>query len=212
MEVMEEEVTATPFGATVRDGEPYCFDAFSAQDVRTSVRITHIAYHPPTSMEDVESFYAAHPEAPRPVKSSSSSAGLTFAVAEVEDLSIGNEPRRVVVGCFPLDLQRVQQAASSSSSSSSSSGVMKFQYEQRALLPLDTDVIRGVNIRLDGDGCVKLYMKGPGEIYFYGEQFSALIPEWENHRFFKVGEDDEEEEEFSDMSEGELNEMFRRAR
>lgn len=200
LDVPEEEITTTAFAATVTEDESYCFEGFAAQDVRTSLRLTHISYHPPASLAALESYYSNHPTASPPI-TTTDGRRVTYAVAEVEDIGIGMEQSRFVVGCFPLDLGRL-----------SSGGTMSFPHGHEMLLQQPTDVLRCVNIRLDVDGSVRLHMRGPGAVFFYGEQLSALIPEWENHRFFKVDGDDEEMMEDSDMSDGELNDMLRHAR
>lgn len=186
-----DEVTSTPFSATVEDGSPYCFQSFASQDVRVSVRITHIAYVPPASTEELAGFVAPP----------SSSTQMMYAVAEVEDITLDNKLQRTVVGCFPLDLRRLKAPEA----------CLSFQYGYAALAPVATDVVKGINILLDCDGSVSLFMKGPGKVVFYGEQFSALIPEWKNHRIFTVGDDDEEQVE-SDLSEGEISDMLRHSR
>lgn len=242
-----EDITITPFSATVLEGEPFCFDKLAAQDVHSSLRITHVSYLPPISMEALEEYYRSHPEAARPVSvkgevahrhhssstsvpSSHSSYPLTYAVAEVEDLSFGNELKRTVIGCFPLDLRRLPPSATSAKASNSgsstavssvvagsaegnSTALLTFPHGLQLLAPVDTDILRDINIQLDCDGFVKLSMRGPGSIYFYGEQRSLLIPEWKNHHFFKVDADDEEKEADSDdLDDDELAEMFRLAR
>lgn len=237
-----DEITTTPFSATVQEGKPFCFDKLVAQDVRSSLRITHVSYLPPTSMEALEEYYQSNTEAIRPVSvkgevaqglpSSATPAPspprrypLTYAVAEVEDLSFGNALKRTVIGCFPLDLRRLPPSASSpqtsnsgsvlagSAEGNSSTSLLTFQHGFQLLAPVDTDILRNINIQLDIDGFVKLSMRGPGMIFFYGEQRSLLIPEWRNHHFFNVGADDEEKEADSDdLDEDEMVEMFRLAR
>lgn len=240
--------TSTPFSALVREGEPFCWSELAAQDVHSSLRITHVSYLPPTSMEELKEYYKAHPEAPRPVRvqgktiphafpnhgthssnsTSNSSYQMTYAVAEVEDFSVGGEMRRMVIGCFPLDLRRLPpsepepsttpstttlSSALSANKERSEENFLSFQHGLQILVPVDSDVMRNIRIQLDCDGSVKLHMRGPGQLFFYGEQRSLLLPEWKNHHFFAVNPDDEErEEESEDMNDEELVEMFRLAR
>lgn len=273
--------TATPFSAVVREGEPFCLNQLAAQDVLSSLLITHVSYLPPTSLEELKKYYQTHPEVPKPIRvyedatprelqdsgnnNSTTSTKhkkkhtqetdtphhhdvnnsnprtsylMTYAVAEIEDFSVGNELRRVTIGCFPLDFRRLPSSGSTSNVTPSSSATtatsraitsspsipsgnkksnkdscIAVPHGMQLLVPVDTDVLRNLHVQLDCDGFVKLLMRGPGELFFYGEQRSLLLPEWKNHHFFRVGEDDEEiEEDSADMDVGELAEMFRLAR
>lgn len=198
--MLTDEPTSTPFEVTVAEGEPFSFQDVVTHNGVDSVWITHIAYHPPACAADLATYYAAHPKSHSLAATTGPSGEkMTYAVAEIEDLSIGNEPRRVVIGCFPLDLTRIPRAGSAANDS-----VINFSHGVSRVAPVPTDVIQNMNIVLDLDGHVNLYVRGPGEVVFYGVQQSVQLPDWEGHRLAQ-GEDDGEG---GQMTDGELALMF----
>lgn len=214
---MDEEVTITSLRVTVSDEESYHFALGAAHDVTSSIRLTHITYTPPKSRAEWEAYYDRHPELPRPTF-----AKDTISVAaRVRTLTYGNEIKSFVVACFPLDTQRISidshsGAAASSSKKGDTTSAVRLGGLFDVAMPLPTDIVSGLNVRLDVDGSATLEVEGPGRVTFVGEQFSALIPEWMNHGMFRVGPDGNEvDEEFVDsdeIDEDELAEMFRLAR
>ncbi|CCW63068.1 unnamed protein product [Phytomonas sp. EM1] len=224
------DITSTAFRATVSEEEPFNFAAYASQDIHASVRITHLYYTPPSSLKDLREYYDKRPgtrEANREVVAflqqleegqttpCSSSTPLAqpppvlSVVAKVRSLTANNQVASFVIACFPFDLNRLTRIPSLPASAASSSE--KPKSPSLAVLPgipvVPSDVVGCLNIRLDVDGSVGFEVEGPGRVTFFGEQSSALIPEWMNHHMFSVGKDDEEMPE--DDSDDGFDEMYR---
>lgn len=223
----ETDITSTPFRVTVSQDEAYQFGQYAAQDVTASVRLTHLTYTPPTSKAAWEAYYAAH-TGPTPVLGKS----VVSVTARVRTLLLDGSVGTFVIGCFPLDSSRVIGLDRDSAALEAvppptppSSSLPATQHMQRfndlfdVVLPVPTDVAANLDVRLDVDGSVELIVDGPGQVTFSGEQYSALIPEWMNHRMFRVGagdeempDDEEEGDDDGDLSDDEMAEMYRLAR
>lgn len=201
-----QEITSTLFRATVSESESYQFAQYASQDVNASVRITHLAYTPPSS--ETWSEYWQHRKQPAPP------AGTVLSVAaKVRTLQLDNTIKSFVIAAFPLNTSRIATEMAEAPSASASPSTITFAGPLEVVMPVPSDIASDLSIRLDVDGSVELEVEGPGQVAFVGEQFSALVPEWMNHRMFHVGPGDEEApEEEIDMDEEEWEEMFRLAR
>ncbi|EKF28256.1 hypothetical protein MOQ_008004 [Trypanosoma cruzi marinkellei] len=216
-----EEVTATSFRVMVSEAEPYGFQTCAAQQLQSSVRITHITFTPP-SPEELEA-YMQHREklasATPPCGRDVSICPATFA--RLRTLCASGELESHTMACFPWSqneetttaLMAVHGNDESNKNKSKNSKNKKGEsqllqstttaaahpLEQVQLaglfdvvLPRQTDICSNVDLRFDVDGSVWLEVVGPGSVTFFGEQNSSLIPEWLSHRFFTVSDDDEE--------------------
>nr|CCC94161.1 conserved hypothetical protein [Trypanosoma congolense IL3000] len=209
---MEEyhEVTSTSFRVVVFEARPYSFDECISQQVRSSVRITHIAFTPPTA-DDVES-YASHQQKrhqnqARTLKESfnANSAPRQATLARLTTFCASGKLETHTLACFPWGACTLSHAAATGTDDGDiKRGAGHDPLPARVqlggvydvALPQLSDVCGNVDIRFDVDGSVRLEVVGPGSVTFFGEQYSALIPEWLDHHFFTL--DDEESEEISD--------------
>ncbi|EPY25742.1 hypothetical protein STCU_06501 [Strigomonas culicis] len=198
----------------------------AAQDVHASVEITHMVYTPPQSMEELRAYLTTRGR-PAPVEGESHVLSVT---AQVRTLGMSNKLESYVVAAFPLETRRVVEIEKEKQKLVTRKGVpepgdaaavppvLALGEHSFVVTPAASDIVACVRIRLDVDASAQLSVVGPGTVMFYGEQHSALIPEWENHRIFRVNEDDEEvdgeedEEEESEMDDDELRDMFRYSR
>ncbi|SCU69776.1 uncharacterized protein TEOVI_000134500 [Trypanosoma equiperdum] len=223
---MEErdEITATSFRVVVLEERPYSFEECAAQQVRSSVRVTHIAFTPPT-VEEVESYVKRQQQTRKQklssrVKTYGDAALRQLTLANLTTLCASGKMESHTVACFPWGfpgncgtVAGPLNLESEGSSKRTIGADNLFQLEQVRLggvytvvLPRMSDLCSNVDIRFDVDGFVQLEVVGPGSVTFFGEQYSSLIPEWLNHHFFNV-EDGEEHEEDSD--EDDIAQMYR---
>lgn len=199
--MMDRDVTATPFRAMVSEEAPFRFADCLSKDVQASVRITHMTYTPPTSQEEWDAYYAAHPDQPKP----SLGGSTVYTVGEIKTFTASKKVETFVLACFPLDTNRVCTLDTASASAAAVSGpdfasesLVRFGRFFDVVVPAPSDIASALNIRFTPDGYTELLVRGPGHVTFFGEQLSALIPEWANHRFFTVNDEDEEEEVLDD--------------
>ncbi|KAG8345560.1 hypothetical protein ERJ75_001448200 [Trypanosoma vivax] len=226
-----DEVTATSFRVTVVEATPYCFQAYTTQQVQSSVRITHIAFTPPSAEEARARHHIAKQCSGKfavgKEREGLEAAGDAVTLASLSALGASGKVERYTIACFPwcLPAGGVEAAASVGEKEAAASesrgkkrtkdglhlaGPMQVQLGGifDVTLPRQSDLCSNIDLRFDVDGSVQLEVVGPGSVTFFGEQYSALIPEWLNHQFFTVGDDDEEGEDCSD-DEDHITEMYR---
>ncbi|EPY39574.1 hypothetical protein AGDE_02797 [Angomonas deanei] len=184
------QVTRTNFKATVSESEPYDFSLFTSQDVNTSVKLSQLVYTPPASVEEFNTYYEGKGQQPPAVEK----GNVISVAAKIKGFTSNNKLETFTIAAFALDPARLQKSAEKKSS---------------AKTPTDailSDVAHNLKILLDIDGSVEFLVEGPGSVVFYGEQLTTLVSNG------RPGDDSDSENQGSDMSEGELDEMFRLSR
>ncbi|GET91789.1 hypothetical protein, conserved [Leishmania tarentolae] len=182
----------TFFQASVQDGKPYRWTALDTSlDVSGSLRLSHLVYLPPPSLEVLRA-YEASPGI--------SLAGNVFSVrAIVRTLTSNNKVEDYVVACFPLDVRRLANAQTFTVPSTelhesgaaaavatslppySVTSLLPCRQDASAglsssfLLPCPTDIATQLNIRLGLDGFTELRVDGPGTVVFTGEQRLTMV-------------------------------------
>lgn len=181
----------TFFQASVQDGEPYRWTALDTSlDVNGSLRLSHLVYLPPPSLEVLRAY-----EGPRGI---SPAATVHSVRAIVRTLTSNNKVEEYVVACFPLDVQRLTYAQTFTVPSTevdhsdaaaaaaplpkcTVASLLPRRHDASAglsntfLLPCPTDIATQLNIRLGLDGFTELRVDGPGTVVFTGEQRLTMV-------------------------------------
>ncbi|TPP55635.1 hypothetical protein CGC20_11145 [Leishmania donovani] len=185
----------TFFQASVQDGEPYRWTALDTSlDVSGSLRLSHLVYLPPPSLEVLRAYEAS--------RGISRAATVHSVRAIVRTLTSNNKVEEYVVACFPLDVQRLANAQTFTvpSTEADQSGaaaaaaaplprytvasLLPRRHDASAglsstfLLPCPTDIVTQLNIRLGLDGFTELRVDGPGTVVFTGEQRLTMVSHW----------------------------------
>ncbi|KAG5494235.1 hypothetical protein GH5_02228 [Leishmania sp. Ghana 2012 LV757] len=182
----------TFFQASVQEGEPYRWTALDTSlDVSGYLRLSHLAYLPPPSLEALRVFEASRGISP---------ATTVHSVrAVVRTLTATKKVEEYVVACFPLDVQRLcnaqtftvppieidqsgpATAAAGPAPKCSLASLLPRRRDAAAglsdtfLLPCPTDIATQLNIRLGLDGFTELQVDGPGTVVFTGEQRLTMV-------------------------------------
>ncbi|KAG5469324.1 hypothetical protein LSCM1_02539 [Leishmania martiniquensis] len=182
----------TFFQASVQEGEPYRWTALDTSlDVSGYLRLSHLAYLPPSSLEALRVFEASRGITP--------AAAVHSVRAIVRTLTANKKVEEYVVACFPLDVQRLSNAhtftvppielrksdpattGADPSSTRSVASLLPHRHNAAAglpgtfLLPCPTDIATQLNVRLGLDGFTELRVDGPGTVVFTGEQRLTLV-------------------------------------
>ncbi|AIO01348.1 hypothetical protein LPMP_330550 [Leishmania panamensis] len=182
----------TFFQASVQDGEPYRWTALDASlDISGTLRLSHLVYLPPPSLEELRVFEASRDISP--------AVTVHSVRAIVRTLTANKKVEEYVVACFPLDVQRLSSAQTftmpsiqvnqSGAAAAAARPLPKYtvasllphRYDAAAglsstfLLPCPTDIVTQLNIRLGLDGFTELRVDGPGTVVFTGEQRLTMV-------------------------------------